>query len=80
MISPAVQFTQKGTVYTFQLTVTDSMGKSAIGMATVNYQGLSCRAILGPQVCDQPTERRLFHVFLGNDGLFGFVVSIDPTN
>ena len=36
--TPSVQFSQRG-VYTFQLTVTDSTGKSATDLATVNFQG-----------------------------------------
>lgn len=38
--TPTVQFTQRATMYTFQLTVTDSTGKSATDLATVNYQGI----------------------------------------
>ena len=37
--TPGVQFSQRGAIYTFQLTVTDSTGKSATDVATVNYQG-----------------------------------------
>jgi carbonic anhydrase len=37
--TPTVQFTQGHVTYTFQLTVTDSAGKSASDLATVNYQG-----------------------------------------
>jgi mono/diheme cytochrome c family protein len=37
--TPSVQFSQRGAVYTFQLTVTDSSGKSSTDLATVNYQG-----------------------------------------
>ena len=37
--TPSVQFSQRGAVYTFQLTVTDSTGKSSTDVATVNYQG-----------------------------------------
>jgi len=37
--NPSVQFTQRATVYAFQLTVTDSTGKSVTDTATVNYQG-----------------------------------------
>jgi len=37
--TPSVQFTQRGALYKFQLTVTDSTGKSATDIATVNYQG-----------------------------------------
>jgi hypothetical protein len=39
-VTPSVQFTQRGgALYKFQLTVTDSTGKSATDIATVNYQG-----------------------------------------
>ncbi len=37
--TPTVQFQQGHVTYTFQLTVTDSAGKSSIDLATVNYQG-----------------------------------------
>jgi len=37
--TPSVEFTQRGVVYTLQLTVTDSTGKSATDVATINYQG-----------------------------------------
>ena len=37
--TPSVQFPQGRVMYTFQLTVTDSTGKSATDLATVNYQG-----------------------------------------
>ncbi len=37
--TPTVQFTQGHVTYTFQLTVTDSAGKSATDLITVNYQG-----------------------------------------
>ena len=38
-VTPTVQLRQRGALYTFQLTVTDSTGKSATDLATVNYQG-----------------------------------------
>ena len=37
--TPTVQFTQGHTSYTFQLTVTDSTGKTATDTTTINYQG-----------------------------------------
>ena len=37
--TPTVQFSQGHVTYTFQLTVTDSAGKSATDLATVNCQG-----------------------------------------
>ena len=37
--TPTVQFTQGHTTYTFQLTVTDSTGKTASDTTIVNYQG-----------------------------------------
>jgi hypothetical protein len=37
--TPSVQFSQTHAIYAFQLTVTDSTGKSATDIATVNYQG-----------------------------------------
>jgi PKD domain len=35
--TPSVQFSQRGAVYTFQLTVTGANGKTATDVATVNY-------------------------------------------
>jgi hypothetical protein len=37
--TPSVQFSQGGTLYSFQLTVTDSQGVSSTDVTTVNYQG-----------------------------------------
>ena len=37
--TPTVQFAQGRGTYTFQLTVTDSAGKSSTDLVTVNYQG-----------------------------------------
>jgi hypothetical protein len=37
--TPTVQFAQGRGTYTFQLTVTDSAGKSSTDVVTVNYQG-----------------------------------------
>jgi PKD domain len=37
--SPTVQFSQGRGLYTFQLTVTDSAGKSSTDLVSVNYQG-----------------------------------------
>jgi hypothetical protein len=37
--TPSVQFSQRFVLYTFQLTVTDSTGKSSTDLATVNFQG-----------------------------------------
>lgn len=37
--TPTVQFAQGRATYTFQLTVTDSAGKSSTDLVTVNYQG-----------------------------------------
>lgn len=37
--TPSVQFTQSHVTYTFQLTVTDSAGKSATDSVTVDYEG-----------------------------------------
>ena len=38
-VNPTVQFTQRGARYTFQLTVTDSVGKTATDLTTIDYRG-----------------------------------------
>jgi hypothetical protein len=37
--TPSVQFSQGRAIYSFQLTVTDSTGKSATDVTTINYEG-----------------------------------------